>query len=520
MEAFIERNRDFWSSFSVKNSNRKILIEEPWSPYITHGNAVFAVILNQAKSLTPVWLCNDQSKVEWIKSYIPTAEFIAVPKPSSFNKLRMILIAIWKFLVMYITKNILSFSYNGVKYGDIAYDTYLYQEKVATIRRINKKMLCILYSCICRHEYIRRTLNSDNFKAVLVSHQVGIPGGGTLRTALRYGYKGFLRAGQYQSTLQCFKRLDEVYDYEYKPFPQDIDTINATLGSEFDTVYNAVFEKHVSGKISTDARYAFSPDHKYYSDRDSFAHDFGLDPGKKNVFVMLHAFNDHPHSHFRWMIFRDYYDWFVQTLSFARTFAKVNWIFKQHPSIKFYPINDVSFMEIFRDTPENVIYLNEENQIDTRSLIHCADGVITCLGSAGFELPAIAGIPSIVASDTFYSGLGFALEPRTKKQYFYILSDIHNNDRLTPELQKRAQAAYLHIYEFSKVKVSACPPLSLEDQNDKNSKNWYFEKVEELYSEHGETIKSEIQKYAKEVAMPGFKRLNSLHDYHRLEEEY
>ena len=516
MKAFIQRNRDFWTSFPVRNTDQKVLIEEPSVSYITHVNTVFAIILNQAKSYTPVWLYSGAWDIELLKSYIPTAEYARLPKPSWLDELRMISTTVWKFLVMYRTKDILSFSYDGVRYGDIVYDSYLWQNQVATVKKVDPRMLRIIWSCIRRHECVRDLLSSGDFEAVLVSHQVGINSGVILRTALRYGYKGYLRAGQYQSTLQCFEKIDEVYDYEYKPFPEDIDTINATLGPEFDTVYNAVFDKHVSGKSSADARYAFSPDNKYYSDRESFVHDFGLDPGKKNVFVMLHAFNDHPHAHFRWMIFRDYYDWFAQTLSFARTFTKVNWIFKQHPSIRFYPMKDVSFENLFRDVPENVIYISEENQIDTRSLIYCADVVITCAGSAGFELPAMAGIPSIVAADNHYSNLGIALEPRTKEQYFEILSNVHRIDRLAPEQQKRAQAAYMHIYEFSRVRVSACLPLSHEEQNDSNVNNWYWEKVEEFYDTRGEVIRDEIRRYVSEVAKPGFKRLNSLESYREL----
>lgn len=514
--AFVQRNRDFWLSFPVRNTDRKVLIEEPMVSYITHPNAIFAVILNQAKSLTPVWLYSHAEDIELLKSYVPTAEYVSLRKPSWLCRLRMVFSAIEKFLVMYRTRDVLSFSYDGVKYGDIVYDSYLWQQQVATVKKIDINVLRLIYSCIWRHECVRRLLSSDNFEAVLVSHQVGINSGVMLRTALHYGYKGYLRAGHEQSTLQCFERLDEVYDYEYKPFPEDIDAINATLGPEFDRVYSLVFNEQVSDEDSADGRYAFSPDNKYYSDRKSFVCDFGLDGKKRNVFVMLHAFNDHPHSHFRWMIFRDYYDWFVQTLSFARTFSKVNWIFKQHPSIKFYTTKDVSFGSLFSNTPKNIVYISENNQIDTRSLVYCADSVITCEGSAGFELPAMAGIPSVTASDTFYSGLGFALEPRTKKQYFEILSDVHNIDRLTPEQQKKAKTAYMHIYEFSRVRMSACPALSLEDQNDSNVNNWYWKKVEELYDTCGEVIKDEIRSYIDEVAKPGFKRLNSLPDYRKL----
>lgn len=513
MKDFIQRNRDFWANFPAQHSTQKILIEEPSIPLITHANAIFAVILNQAKSFTPVWLFSRDWDIELLKSYVPTAEYVIPPKLSWFSRLRMILLAVWKFVIVYVSRDILSFSCEGVRYGDIIYDTYLSQKQIATIKKIDLRMLYIIYRCILRHENIRSVLRSDAFEAVLVGHQIGTGSGVMLRTALRYGYEVYLRIGHDLPTIRCFKKLDEVYDYPYKPFPEDVDAVIARLGPEFDKVYESIFDKQVSGEGSKDGQFAYAKDSKYYQDRHSFNQDYGLDPKKKNVFVMLHAFNDHPHSHFKWMIFKDYYDWFIETLRFAQKDDKVNWIFKQHPAIRFYPTKDVSFDSLFSGSRKNIVYIGENDQIDTRNLISCADLVITCLGSAGFELPAMAGIPSVTAGDNFYTGLGFALEPQTKEQYFAILSNAHNIERLTPEQQKRARAAYMYIHQFVRVDMSACPVLSIDEEKDRNANTWYWEKVCNLYDTKEETIMNELGNYIAEVAKPEFKILRSLESY-------
>ncbi len=500
---FIQQNRNFWSSFPVQNNGHKLLVEEPSIPVITHDNAIFTIVLNQAKSLTPVWLHSSHCDIELLKSYVPLAEYKKIHM-SSFQKLRIAWISIRKFLSMYRTKDILSFSYDNVKYGDIVYDTYLATFKVATIKKIDLRIFFIIYFCILRHENIRKILGSDSFEAVLVAHPIGISCGVMLRAALRYGYKGYLRVGDSRTILQCYEAVDEVYDYPMKPTPEEIDTIISTLGANFETAYEEVYNKQISNKHL----HAFKKHNKYYQDRESFNNDYGLDPKKKNVFVMLHAFNDHPHSHFRWMLVKDYYDWFIETLKFAKKNSNVNWIFKQHPAIKLYPTKDVSFEKLFADCPRNVIYISEDNQINTKSLIYCADLVITCLGSAGFELPAMAGIPSVTAGETFYMGLGFALEPKTKDQYFEILSNAHNIERLTPEKRKRAQAAYLYLHRYALVTVSACPIISEEEGRDSNANIWYWKKVSELYNTDEKIIKDELNRYIVEVAKPEFKRLN------------
>lgn len=513
MKKFTILNKDFWSSFTAKCGEKKLLIEELSNPSCTHPNLIFSLIINQAKHLTPVVLSSPKADVELPESYVGTTEFVSIPQLPWYSRLKMRLVTIFKFILMYITGDILSFSYDGVKYGDIVYDTYLKQRSVATIRRIDVGLLRIAHDCIYRHETIRKTLLSDDFEAVLVSHQIGIRSGVMLRTAIRYGYKGYLRVGHHLSNLQCFEKADEVYDYEYKPFPEDIDTIIGKLGSEFNEAYKSIFNKQVSGKGDKEGIYAFSKDNKYYNDRESFVREFGLDVRKKNVFVMLHAFNDYPHSHFRWMIFKDYYDWFKKTLDFTKQISSVNWIFKQHPSIKFYVTKDISFHSLFSNCPSNIIYIDEKKQIDTRSLVYCADLVVTCLGSVGFELPAMGGIPSLTAGDNFYTGLGFALEPKTEKQYFRILHNAQNIERLTSEQQKRAQAAYMHLYEFSRAHMPACPIADFDDEKDRNQQSWYWEKVAELYQTSGELIKNLVRTYIDDVAKPCFKRLNSLDNY-------
>jgi hypothetical protein len=105
------------------------------------------------------------------------------------------------------------------------------------------------------------------------------------------------------------------------------------------------------------------------------------------------------------------------------------------------------------------------------------------------------------------------MEPRTKKEYFQILSKAQNINPLTPEQQKRAQAAYMHIYEFSRVYVPACPIATAEDEKDRNQQSWYWEKVAKLYLTFGELIKNLVRAYIDDVAKPDFKRLDSLDRY-------
>ncbi len=508
IQNFVEENIKFLSPFEIKKGGPKLLIEEIGLPMITHMNATFGVILNQAKGWWPVWLNNDKYQADLVKSYFPESEPINEVGPSWLLKTYASLVALAKFPKILFSRNILNFYFDGVKYGDIVYDSYLYTHKIATIKTINLKLIRQMALCVFRHLKIKAILKTDNYAGVLVSHLVGIRSGVMLRVALRYGYHGYFRGGAFCD----YQKLEEIYNYPFKPTPAEIDEIIEKLGPKLEPVFEQVLDNHVSDKSSMDGVDAFSKNNKFYTDRRKFNADFNLMPKRKNIFVMLHSFIDSPHSHFKWMIFKDYYDWFYQTLQFAKKNPQFNWIFKQHPSNKYYKTSDVDFKKLFAGLPKNIIYIDEEHQIDTRSLIYCADLVITCLGSAGFEIPAMGGVPSMTAADNFYTGLGFALEPKNRAEYFSLLSRANTITKLTPEARNRAKAAFIYIREYAMVSMSAFPKLSLDEQNDKKINDWYWSRVIVAYQNQREVIYNELDRYINLIKQPNFKKLTSLNE--------
>jgi len=510
MNKFIEKNRKFWSHFEIKNSGQKLLIEEPGRVMILHANAVFTIIINQAKGYTPTWLCGKNRRDhQLIRSYFPNAEIVISGEIWLFKKLYATIIAFIKFVKILFSKNILGFHYDKVKYGDIVYDAYLFENKFSTIKKIDFKVFKIIAKCIFRHIKIKNILQNGNYAGVLVSHLTGISSGVMLRSALRCGYLVYVRTGHHHSTFQCLKGIDKIYSYPLKAYASDIDKIITQLGPNLEKTFLKTLEKEIAGKGNPNSLNAFSKDNRYHTNRESFNKKYGLNPNKKNIFIMLHVFNDHPHSHFKWMLFKDYYDWFIQTLNFAKKNNKVNWIFKQHPSIKNYTTKDVSFKKLFSNCPDNILYIDENEQIDTRSLMHCADLIVTCLGSSGFELPAMNAIPSLVAGDNPYTQLGFTLEPKTKEEYFKILNNADKIKKLTLKAQKQAQATFIHIYKISYTNISAFPIMSETQEKDKNIAQHYWNKIINQYSVKKDIILKELNSHIKTVSKPEFKKLTN-----------
>lgn len=512
LNEFIKLNKQYWSSFNKTETNGKLLVEEPGLLFITHCLAMQTLIINQAKSYQPIWIYSENTPIELLKSYVPTAEYIFLPVLNSLKKFQINLISWIKYLKILLNKNILSFYYDKVKYGDIIYDVYLSENKVGTIKKIDFKIFKLIKYCIKRHEIVKKLIKTANISAILVSHRIGIQSGVMLRTALRYGCEVYTSNGMHRNTLYLSKNQDEMIVYEYTPTVEDIKNIINLPCQDFNDLYDFVLDFHTSGKFTMDAKYAFSDENKYFTDRESFANAFNLDLNKKNIFVMLHAFTDYPHSHFKWMIFKDYADWFLKTLEYAKNDKSANWIFKQHPSDKFYPTKDINFEELFKDATENIVFLDVDDKLDTRSLIYVSDAIITCLGSAGFEIPAMAGVPSITAGDNHYHGLGFSLNPTNKKEYFEILNNLKNIERLTPEQQKLAKAAYIYIYYLCTVDYSFIPNMTLEDHYNPKMYDWFWGKVIDLYNSNNDIIFDEVKTYSKNVSKNDFKALRTTLD--------
>jgi hypothetical protein len=238
---------------------------------------------------------------------------------------------------------------------------------------------------------------------------------------------------------------------------------------------------------------AFDLNKRTFHSKEEFCNFYGLDSGKKTIFVMLHAFNDKPHSHFADpMIYQDYYDWFEKTLEIAKTVNSVNWVFKEHPAAEYYPTKDISLDAIFeRIKHPHIRFLNYRTDINSRSIIHIADAIITCLGTAGLEYSCM-GIPCVLAGPSTYSGYGFTAEPKDAREYEEQLRNIDKIPRLN---EKQIRTAKI-ITGFMYVMMQGAPYLFSPRYEDYNKiRNMSFdEMLQDIASLMKDGDKSEMKR--------------------------
>jgi hypothetical protein len=207
---------------------------------------------------------------------------------------------------------------------------------------------------------------------------------------------------------------------------------------------------------------AFGTSKRTFTDRESFCAACGLDGWKPIVFVMLHMFNDYPHSHFgRPMIYQDYFDWFRKTLDIAKEVHSVNWVFKEHPAAAYYVTRDVDLREIFKGNQSRHVHLlTADADFNARSLRYLAHAVVTCVGTAGLEY-ATQGIPCILGGESGYSGFGFTMEPKDEGEYTAILRRIDELPRLSSAQIRAAKlTAYFYFCVMESARFYFCPEFT------------------------------------------------------------
>lgn len=464
---FIKVNRDFWKRYwpadDRQESTRYVLIEASETPIINLCNASLGAIVCHARHLRPLYLLSglrNRSTRRVLESYHPDAAFIFTTSPQYMLAWLWTLILAWRAWTQLQTpSDILEFRIDDIKFGDIIYDNTLVRG-YSTLRRVDLDVLSVLHDFF-QHRYIVkhiiRRYRPDSF---VVAHTIGMFGGTFSRYLLKQEIEVINRVGSHEILLKKFRSSADVGFYPAKPERQYFEHMMSLSDDVVLPMANAYLDERHNQRVSHIAvELAFNRNKRFFENREEFCQTNGLDPKKKTVFVMLHAFNDHPHSHFaRPLAFQDYFDWFDRTLQVAQTVDSVNWVFKEHPAASLYPDKDVDLNAMFaKVSKSNIVFLNAAADFNALSVRFLADVIVTCLGTAGMEY-ACVGIPCLLAGESPYSGFGFTIEPDTAEEYEAFLRRLDQIGRLTPEQIKAAKIVmYFELPMMHSARYLFCP---------------------------------------------------------------
>ncbi|MCO5135852.1 MAG: hypothetical protein M9908_16235 [Phyllobacteriaceae bacterium] len=466
-QRFVEVNRAFWKRFRPsaggRENDRYVLIEASENPIINLCNASFGAIVCQARHLRPIYLLNglrDRSTRRVLASYHPDACFIYTTSPRYLLAWLWTLFLAWRAWTRLRTpRDILEFRIDGIKFGDIIYDNTLVRG-YATLRKVDSDVLSVLHHFFRHRHIINDIVRRYRLDSFVVAHTIGMFGGTFSRYLLKSGIEVINRVGSHEILVQKYRSSADVGFYPAKPERHHFERMMSLPDDVVLPMANAYLDERHNQRVSHIAvELAFNRNKRFFERREDFCQSTGLDPNKKTAFVMLHAFNDHPHSHFaRPLAFQDYFDWFERTLQIAQTVDSVNWVFKEHPAASLYPVKDVDLHAMFAKVSKpNIVFLDADADFNALSIRFLADVIVTCLGTAGMEY-ACVGIPCLLAGESPYSGFGFTLEPETADEYEACLRKLDRLDRLTEDQIKAAKIVmYFELPMVHSTSYLFCP---------------------------------------------------------------
>ena len=188
---------------------------------------------------------------------------------------------------------------------------------------------------------------------------------------------------------------------------------------------------------------------------------YDLDQSKKTAVIFSHVFWD---ATFFWGddLFRDYEDWFVQTVKEACKNKNINWLIKIHPAntikdnrdgVISDPSEVIALREKIGVLPDHVRVINADTQISTWSLFQAMDYCLTVRGTVGIEA-AMLGKVVLTAGTGRYDRHGFTHDFCSSKEYLQCIRHIEDIPKLSKKMKELAERYAYGLF--------ICRPLKLK----------------------------------------------------------
>ena len=185
-----------------------------------------------------------------------------------------------------------------------------------------------------------------------------------------------------------------------------------------------------------------------------------LDLGKKTAVIFPHMFWD---ATFFWGedLFKDYYDWFVETLKVAAENKSLNWIIKIHPANVIKAKRDnyhgehvelKAVYETFGQLPDHFRVIPPESDINTFNLFAVMDYCLTVRGTIGIEASAL-GINTLTAGTGRYGRLGFTYDFDSREDYLACIRSLQDLPPMTEEKKELASRYAYGIFVLRPIKL-------------------------------------------------------------------
>lgn len=305
--------------------------------------------------------------------------------------------------------DILELKFEGIKIGDLLYDSYLKKYDAYTIDLNSEefkeyfKYFSNLF--IFWFKYIKK----NKVKSVIATHPVyenAIP----LRISYSLNIKDTFTTSIH-FTYRHSKKY-ESFEYNVKNRFKQLTKNERKRGLKFSK--NSLIKKFKGTETMDTLLGERTPITQKINEKK-------INTSNNNILIAIHSFSDAPHV-FGNSVFEDHYEWLRFLGNETKKDTKFNWLLKVHPI--FYDKEISIVKKILKDFPH--IKILSKNTTNEELINKGVKFVLSVYGSVTYEY-AYFGIPSILATINHpYKKYKFLKDARNKQEYKKIINNLEN----------------------------------------------------------------------------------------------
>src|SRR5206468_1910552 len=283
----------------------------------------------QVKRLVPLVLCENGSSVgnPWKGIYraLGLRHFIGFQR-DRLNPWRIAVTAVrawrlWRSISS--PEALLAASYRGVAIGGLVYDDVLRTGERYTIDRVGWWLFKHLFRAVRTYHYFSRVLDRYPIKAATLSHSCYSLYGIAFRLFLKRGVPVI-------NDVRRFTSFDQYPFVSTMPSPALLEEIAGLPSEELELVDRELELRFLETSFTADLGTLYAYKGRRRITRGQLREELGIDDELPIARIMAHCFADACHC-LGWMIYKDPYEWLVDTLRHANAIAGVHWLLKPHP---------------------------------------------------------------------------------------------------------------------------------------------------------------------------------------------
>jgi hypothetical protein len=330
-------------------------------------------------------------------------------------------------------EDVINFEYKGIKIGDLIYDSYLKENRKATVDVNSKKLDQLLKKACFLVDFYQNEFSKHNIAEVYLTHAVYLCYGTAARVALKNNIKVYITQNTRGKELHQLTEEHPFQTPNFSSYKQIFDELE-NPEDRLDAARNE-FENRFKGVINSSISYM-----KETAYTESDISLSCISDETDNLLIMLHCFFDSPHI-YKSMLYPDFYEWVIDTIEVALATGKTVFI-KEHPNGM--TGNDKVVAELKKKFT-TVTFLDKKTS--NLAIMNCKiDAVASVYGTLGHEFP-YKNIPVINAGENPHSSFNFCYNPTSLSEYRNLISKVGSLKKPT-DIDKNDILKFYYIHNI------------------------------------------------------------------------